>query len=91
MYAFVPDEFVSKHMSFLHETASYNLSCFDVSAEISTANPIENPLTIVFTDLTVVEPVLHSDDSFPKWTYNLIPFENLPAFVNPSRFVGAQF
>jgi hypothetical protein len=90
MYALVPSELISKYVGSIHEADMYSISSFDVFAEISAGNPIENPLTIVFTDLTVVETILHYDDSFPKWTYNLIPFGDLPAFVNPKRFVGVQ-
>jgi hypothetical protein len=91
IYAVVPDELVSKHMSFLHETATYSLSLFDISAEKIPGYPIQNPLAIMFTDLTVIEPILNPDDSFPQWTYRLIPFGELPALVTPRRFVGMQF
>jgi hypothetical protein len=69
------------YLSFVAPLPIFGISDYDIT----------NSLAIMFTELTVIEPVLNPDDSFPQWTYRLIPFGELPALVTPRRFVGMQF
>ncbi|CAM0911466.1 unnamed protein product [Alopecurus aequalis] len=88
IYAVVPAALVGQHIHGMHETAVYEVKHFQVSSRGAAMNPVENPLFITFTQLTVVRLVLKPNAKFPHWTYKLIPFEAFPTHDEPKDVIG---
>lgn len=78
MYALMPEHLSKRNTHQLQEGSVYEVSQFEVSHRQRTMNPVENPLIIVITDLTVIRRVLRSDPKFPKWTCRLTSIQRLP-------------
>ena len=78
MYALMPEHLSERNTHQLQEGSVYEVSQFEVSHRQRTMNPVENPLIIVITDLTVIRPVLRPNPKFPKWTCRLTSIQRLP-------------
>jgi hypothetical protein len=89
IYAVVQGNLVPNYIDVLHETIVYEIAMFRVSDRSEIMRPVENPLVIVFTQITTVRPLLNPDELFPEWTYVLTPLTDLPApHDTPARLIG---
>ncbi|KAM0840849.1 hypothetical protein ACQ4PT_059378 [Festuca glaucescens] len=78
IYATVPANLIATYISVIHETGVYKFGRFRVSPHPQILNPVENPLSITFTAVTVVQPVLSPVEMFPEWAYSLTSIGDLP-------------
>ncbi|KAM0887152.1 hypothetical protein ACQ4PT_029236 [Festuca glaucescens] len=88
IYATVPASLVGSYIHLLHETAIYKISLFEVASRQALFAPVENPLVLIFTQRTTVQPVLDADEMFPEWTFHLTSLGELPhPNSNPARLL----
>lgn len=89
MYAEIGAGNVSKFELLLVEGKVYQLRNFLVAPTKSSFKPVQAPFMVWFTKHTVVEEQTDVDVNFPKWTYDLIPFTDIPSPDNaPEYFIG---
>jgi hypothetical protein len=88
----VQGDLVASYIRDLHEMAVYKLALFQVSDHPpQVMRPVENPLVILFTQLTIVQVVLNPNEMFPEWTYSLTSFAELPEpHDTPPRLIGGE-
>lgn len=89
MYAVVSRDLVQNYIGLLGEMVVYEVAMFQVSDRPEIMNPVENPLVILFTQFTVVQPILNPSEMFPEYAYCLSTFVELPAAHDtPPRLIG---
>lgn len=92
MYGEISIDNVSRFEPLLHEGRIYELRKFIVSPVETSFKHVRGPYMVWFTRHTIVEEKVDVSDNFPMWTYNLIPFTQIPNPTSaPEHFVGRYY